>query len=333
MSRQLSLSARPKSFDELIGQPKLVDRIRRHIQSGRIPEAWLLCGPSGTGKTTTARILGLSLQCTHQQVFGTPCKECRARLKSYDIYEINAAETTGIRELQQALEGSSYMPRLGQYRIYILDECHMLSTNAQSLALKYLEDSPETTQFILCSTAPQKLIETLRSRCTVYRLRELGIEDITVLIEILLKKISSDLPADRLADALVERGISYPRLIAQAVEKYSAGATPEEAADVEGATEVDTKALSRALIKGDWPSVAAFLANSQTGDIKAIRMSCIAYLRSILWAAPEISDGTKVVAKAIESLCVLQNAEDLVMSAAVSAALYNVASYFARYKH
>jgi DNA polymerase III gamma/tau subunit len=266
-------------------------------------------------------------------LFGTPCKECRVRLKSYDIYEINAAEVTGIRELQEALQGSSYAPRLGEYRIYILDECHRLSDAAQNLALKYLEDSPETTQFILCSTAPQKLIETLRSRCTVYRLRELGIEDITVLIEVLLKKISSDLPADRLADALVERGVSYPRLIAQAVEKYSAGATPDEAADVEGATEVDTKVLSRALIKGDWASVAGFLANSQVADIKAIRMSCIAYLRSILWAAPEISDGTRVVAKAIESLCVLQNAEDLVMSAAVSAALYNVASYFAKYKH
>lgn len=342
MPRQLSLSARPKSFDELIGQPKLVDRIRRHIQSGRIPEAWLLTGPTGTGKTTVARILSVSLQCTHQTVFGNPCKECRVLSKSFyesgissgfDMYEINAAKITGIRELEQELEGTYFLPRFGDYRIYILDECHQLSSHAQNLALKYLEDSPETTQFILCSTAPQKLIETLRSRCTVYRLRELGIDDITVLVETLLRKIRSDLPADRLAESLVDRGVYYPRLIAQAVEKYSAGATPDEAADVEGATEVDTKALSSALVKGDWPTVAGFLANSQVADIRAIRLSCIAYLRAILWASPEVSERTGVVAKAITVLCEIPSAEDLVMSAAVSAALYPVVSMFSKYKH
>jgi replication-associated recombination protein RarA len=341
MSRQLSLSARPKSFDELIGQPKLIERIRRHVQSGRIPEAWLLSGPTGTGKTTVSRILSVSLECTHQELFGNPCRECKTVSKKFyesgissgfDMYEINAAKITGIRELEEALEGTYYLPRWGSYRIYTLDECHRLSEAAQNLALKYLEDSPETTQFILCSTAPQKLIETLRSRCTVYRLRELGIDDITLLIESLLKRIKSDLPADRLADALVERGVSYPRLITQAVEKYAAGAAPEEASDVEGATEVDIKALCRSMIHGDWPGVASFLSNAQPADIRAIRLSSIAYLRSMLWASPEISGRTEVVAKAIGLLCELQNAEDLVMSAAVASALYHATAFFAEYK-
>ena len=335
MSRQLSLSGRPWSLDGLIGQTKVVERLRGHAKSGRVVTQWLLVGPSGCGKTTLARIMALSFQCEHQTVFGVPCKACRKDRASFDIYELNASRVTGKDNLEQFLDGSEYTPRVGRYRIYILDECHFLSVNAQNSALKYLEDSPETTMFILCSTAPQRLIDTLQARCGggLLRLRPLGVEDVAVVVEKMLAKAGSSLPADRLADALVERGVFYPRLIVHAVEKYCAGAMPEEAADVEAATEVDTRALTKSLVRGDWPGVAAFLAAAQNADIQAIRLGCLAFLRKVLWNSPDISDRTEAVAISITKLVELQNAGELVASAGLTAALYGACKIFEQYKH
>ncbi len=311
----------------------MVARIRGHIKEGRDIHGWLFTGPTGTGKTTTARILALSLQCTHQREFGIPCDECRANEKSFDIYDINGAEITGKAQVRQELEGADYSPRMGRYRVYILDECHKIDDNAQNLILKYIEDAAETTIYILCSTAPYKIIETLQGRCLMYQLRQLEIEDITILVTRLLKRAKSELPADRLADALVERGVFFPRHICHAVEKYVAGADPEEAVEVQGSAMIDTKALSRALVKGDWAGVTKYLSQSQTADIRAIRLDCLRYLRAILWNETEIADRTAATARAITEVCELGNAEDLVMSAGLSAALYRVAAVFAKYQH
>lgn len=309
----------------------MVAQIRGHIKAGRSIGGWLFCGPTGTGKTSIARILALSLQCTHQKEFGNPCDACREIKSSFDIYEINASKVNGIRELEQALEGADYVPRIGQRRVYILDEAQKITDAGQNLVLKYIEDAPETTVYIICSTAPHKLLETLQARCVMYQLRQLELEDITVLVARLLKRAKSDLPVDRLADSLVDRGVFYPRLICHAVEKYIAGADPDEAVEVQGSTQVDTKALCRALVKGDWAGVTKYLSQAQTADVRAIRLGCLSYLRSILWNETEIAERTSAVAKAITELCQLGNSEDLVMSAGLSASLYRVVSVFAKY--
>lgn len=334
MGQQLSLSARPRTLDQLIGQDKTVARIRGHIASGRIPKAWVFSGPTGTGKTTLARILALSLQCRHQTVFGKPCKECRNNKSSFDITEINAAKITGIREIEEQLEGSYYAPRYGPYRVYTIDEVHASSKQAQSLILKYIEDdTPDTTIFILCSTEPHLIKTTVQGRCLSYKLRELMADDILKLVEKLLVRVGSDLPGDRLADVLVERGISYPRHIAQAVEKYLAGADPEEAAEVEASTVIDVTAVSSSLIKGDWEGVAGYLLKAQTTDVRQIRLSCLAYLRVILLQSSDISERTNIVADAITELCRLSNMEDLAVGAGLAAVLYRCAAFFSNYKH
>lgn len=334
MKRQLSLSSRPKTLDALVGQSKLVEHVRGLNSRGRLVTQWLLVGPSGCGKTTLARIMALSFQCSHG-TFGRPCKECRRDKASFDIYELNASKVTGKENLESFLEGTEFSPRMGQRRVYILDECHFLSVNAQNSALKYLEDAPETTIFILCSTAPQKLIATIQSRCGggLLRLRPLKLEDVTTYVTQLLTAAESDLPCDRLVDALIDRGVYYPRLIAQAVEKYVAGALPEDAADVEASLEIDTKALTRSLIKGDWVGVSRFMGVAETADIHSIRLGCLAYLRAILLGSTDISERTEAVAIAINTLVALQASSELVMSAGMVAALYKMCAVFSQYRH
>ena len=335
MARQLSLAARPRTLDQLVGQEKTVDRIRGHMKSDRIVKAWLFSGEKGTGKTSISRILALAYQCEHQKVFGNPCKECRERKSEFPIYERNASNVTGIDAMRRLLDDAEYgILGEGKYKVYILDEVHQLSKDAQNALLKGLEDSPDTAVFILCSTRPQDIIETLRSRCVFYELRELGSDDIVVLVTRLLKFIKSDLPADRLSDALDEKSIRSPRLIAQAVEKYAAGALPEEAAQVEGATTVDVKALGRCVIRGDWSGVATYLDKAKGTDLKPVRLSMIAYLKEILLNSHEINDSTLAVSKSLQILCELgTNAEDMVVAAAMTAALYSVCSHFSKYPH
>src|SRR5579864_9038317 len=151
--QQISLSARPRTLDALIGQGKTVARIRGHIAAGRTVKAWMFTGPRGTGKTTISRVLALSLQCKHG-TFGKPCKVCYSQRSAFDIYEINAGKNTGIDAVREALSGEDNYPRTGEARVYILDELQKASDGAQSLLLKSLEDTPETTVYIICTTAP-----------------------------------------------------------------------------------------------------------------------------------------------------------------------------------
>ena len=110
-SQMLSLSFRPQSLDDLVGAKHMTRLIRSHVASGRMPAAWMLVGGSGTGKTTTARIIALSLQCPHQQEFGIPCDACRKKKSQFDIIEINASEASGIEETEQVIAGAFYNPK------------------------------------------------------------------------------------------------------------------------------------------------------------------------------------------------------------------------------
>jgi DNA polymerase-3 subunit gamma/tau len=330
--QQLSLSARPRSLDGLVGQQKIIKAIRGHHASGRITKAWMFCGPKGSGKTSLGRILAASLQCTHQEIFGKPCQACYHDRAKY-LHEINCADKTGIDPLRQALAGADYgLFADANCKVYLLDEVHMLSANAQTLALKYLEDSPETTYFILCSTNPSRIDETLQSRCIVYAMRDLEADDILKLVTRLLLRVKSKMPADRLADALIEQAITSPRLICMAAEKYLAGMSPEEAALVSGSAATDVRAITKALVKGDWAAVSRALALVQTSDILQIKLSIISYLRTILLESPEPATRTDAVAKAITNLCGLENRQDLIIAAGLASELYRLCVLFAKYR-
>lgn len=334
LTQQLSLSARPKTLDGLVGQEKLVRAIRGHIKTGRYPKAWLFYGPKGCGKTTSSRIVALSYQCSHQKSFGRPCPECRklGETGNFPIMEISAAQISTKDDMRSALSGAnSGVMGLGRYRVYIINEVQRAGPGCLSLFLDMLEDTPSTTVFIFTTTESHKLSDPFRSRCHCYEFKELDLPGVELLVTRLLQKIESALPADRLVEALGEAKVFSPRLVAQAVEKYSAGCTPEEAAAVGGAPNVDIMALSRSITHGDWLGAARFLQNVQGSDARGLRVLLVSYLKTQLLESPEISPRADAVAKAIGLLTGVTNAEDAVVFAAICSAAYSLTKIFSHY--
>lgn len=160
---------RPLTFSDMVGQEAIVRTLRNQVDTGRVAHAYLFCGSRGTGKTSAAKIMARAVNCTNPQN-GDPCGVCEAceRLKNdtnLDILEIDAASNNGVDEIRDLRENVKYPPQYGRYKVYIIDEVHMLSTAAFNALLKTLEEPPAHVVFILATTEPQKLPATILSRC------------------------------------------------------------------------------------------------------------------------------------------------------------------------
>ena len=173
---------RPRDFSHVVGQRAVIETLRNQVVSGRIAHAYLFCGSRGTGKTSTAKILAKAINCEHPNN-GDPCGECPncVRLdhdESLDVIEIDAASNNGVDEMRDLRDSVKYPPQYGKYRVYIIDEVHMLSTSAFNALLKTLEEPPAHIVFILATTEPQKLPETILSRCQRFDFGRLSVADI-----------------------------------------------------------------------------------------------------------------------------------------------------------
>lgn len=160
---------RPADFTAMVGQEAIVATLRNQVATGRIAHAYLFCGSRGTGKTSTAKIMARAVNCEHPDG-GNPCGQCESclRLKneeSLDVLEIDAASNNGVEEIRDLRETVKYPPQHGKYKVYIIDEVHMLSASAFNALLKTLEEPPAHVVFILATTEPQKLPATILSRC------------------------------------------------------------------------------------------------------------------------------------------------------------------------
>ena len=163
---------RPETFADMVGQEAIVTTLRRQIATRRISHAYLFCGSRGTGKTSTAKILSRAVNCLDPQE-GNPCGECEScrrllRDESVDVQEIDAASNNGVDEVRNLRENVKYPPQQNSFKVYIIDEVHMLSPAAFNALLKTLEEPPEYVVFILATTAPEKLPATILSRCQRY---------------------------------------------------------------------------------------------------------------------------------------------------------------------
>lgn len=199
---------RPRSFDTLIGQDHVVRALTHALSSGRLHHAWLFTGTRGVGKTTLSRILAKSLNCI-QGVSATPCGQCQACTeidagRYVDYIELDAASNRGVNEMTQLLEQAVYAPSSGRFKVYMIDEVHMLTGHAFNAMLKTLEEPPEHVKFILATTDPQKIPVTVLSRCLQFNLKQMTVPAIVDHLQDILARES--VPAD-------PRGL---RLIAQA---------------------------------------------------------------------------------------------------------------------
>lgn len=326
MSDEITLSMRPRTFSDMVGAKRLLRQIRKIVESGKVPKAWIFSGETGSGKTTLARIMAASLQCRHQKEFGDPCRRCYKHRSEFDILEIDGAKLTGKEAVEDATSGYLYAPKPGsRRRVYILDEAHMMSASAQNLLLKPFEDCPHTTNWIICTTRPDKILSTLQSRCTILPVPSLELEGVKELVKRGLKLCHSDRSSSELAEKLLENRITSPRLILKAVQKFvDPESTAEEAAQVALAGNIDTYTVCRSVVKGDWEAVARIMALAKDDDNVVIRATVSGYLKAIL-----LGDVTGDRAKYIVRI-ILELARVGDNMPATCAALYNACKYFKR---
>ena len=227
---------RPRKFSELYGQEHIVRALRNAVINGREGQAYLFSGPRGTGKTTTARILAKVLNCENP-LEGEPCCECDSCKAvelgtSYDVLELDAASNNGVQEIRDIIEAAA-LTSPGRHRVFILDEVHMLTRAAEAALLKTLEEPPAQVVFVLATTDPQKVSETIRSRVQHLQFHLLPIDELEKYVRFVIKKAELDVDDEGIAHVLRQGGGSARDTLSALELVAAGGGEPEDAQHTE----------------------------------------------------------------------------------------------------
>jgi len=267
-----NIKYRPRDFDEVLGNREILQSIQGNLGQPNCPHVFLLCGERGTGKTTIARILRKKLECGDR-----------------DFIELNAANTRGIDTIREIYNSSGYAPVSGKTRVYLLDECHQLTSTAQESLLKITEDAPDHVYFIFSTTNPEKLISTLRSRCETYKLEKLTRREIVKLLTwVLVEEGFPQEDTDYFAEVIVQiarvsEGIPREALV---LLNQSISLSKEQALEmikkhvVSGDAQVN-QLCQQLLGVDDWATVAKTLEGLD-GDSEQLRRAVMTYMRKVL---------------------------------------------------
>ena len=294
MYQALYRKYRPKNFDEVVGQEHITSVLKQEIASGRIGHAYLFTGSRGTGKTSCSKIIAKAVNCPHQQD-GNPCGVCDICRgiddgSILDVVEMDAASNNGVDDIRDLRDETAYTPSACQYKVYIIDEVHMLSTAAFNALLKTLEEPPAHVIFILATTEIQKVPATILSRCQRYDFTRIGPEDIARRVEYIAGEEKLELTSDgaeliaRLADGALRDALSILDTCAGVTAKIDADVVRRMA----GVTDRSYLFhISDALEAQDAAAALAQLAQlrQQSVDVKRLTEELIAHYRALMLAA------------------------------------------------
>lgn len=295
---------RPQKFSEVKGQDHIVTTLKNEIAAGRIGHAYLFTGTRGTGKTTVAKIFARAVNCEHPDPDGSPCGECEtcraiSSGSSMNVQEIDAASNNGVESIRSIIEDVEYPPAAGRYKVYIIDEVHMLSPGAFNAFLKTLEEPPSYVIFILATTELQKIPVTILSRCQRYDFHRISVETIAKRLRELTDKEGIK-ASDEALTYVAKAGDGSMRdalsLLDQCINFYlGEELTYDKVLEVLGA--VDTEVLSRtfnAVVDQDISSVCGVVDSVTTEgrDLNSFVSDLVWYIRDMLLYrnAPEIAD-------------------------------------------
>jgi DNA polymerase-3 subunit gamma/tau len=294
---------RPRRFEDVLGQPHVVKALSHALAADKLHPAILLTGTRGVGKTTLARIIAKGLNC-EKGVSATPCGECSScqqvdEGRFVDLLEIDAASYTGVDNVREVIDNAQYAPSRGRYKVYLVDEVHMLSKNAFNALLKTLEEPPPHVKFILATTDPQRLPITVLSRCLQFNLRRLPAALIRELLARVLaeEKLSAEPGAiaelARAADGSMRDGLSLlDQAIAFAGGKLLARTQVEDMLGTQGRQILFE--ILRAVVQGQGPSLLACVEklDAQAPDYSSLLndLACILQRISVLQVLPEAAD-------------------------------------------
>ncbi|MFR4532205.1 MAG: DNA polymerase III subunit gamma/tau [Thomasclavelia ramosa] len=287
--KALYRSYRPQTFGEVAGQEHIVKTLKNAIKENRISHAYLFAGPRGTGKTTVAKLLAKALNCTGENPPCDQCPNCKAITvgEHPDVIEIDAASNNGVDEVRDLIDKVKYAPINGKYKVYIIDEVHMMSTGAFNALLKTLEEPPAHIVFVLATTEPHKILPTIISRCQRFDFKKVENHDIISRLEYVLKSENKkyELSALESVAKLAEGGMRDALSILEQCLAYNNELTVESVNMVYGLLSMDNKiSFIKQLLSKDIKGVLTSLDNMLSGsiDIKRLTFDLVDVLKDII---------------------------------------------------